>query len=307
MDIVHLEHELHFPTTFQGESFVLALGFFDGMHLGHQRILCTARAIAALNKCKLAVMTFDPHPEEVLQSRPSPFPYLSSLQARVEAFEKQGVDTLFIVKFTKAFSALSPKAFVDRYMLGLRVIHVVAGFDFTFGYKGAGNMERLRELSLGLFAVTALDKMAHANQKISSTVIRNLLGAGEVRQIPEFLGDYYETRGVIIATVPRIQLSYRKVRIVTEGECLLPKHGVYKVQTKVEERWYDGICLVKAQSGQEAEEKNLDVQLLGCSENLHGKAVKVRWMEYILDKDNREIKRSKDQEGDKYALRKLSL
>lgn len=165
-------------------------------------------------------------------------------------------------------------------------------------------MDRLKKVSSGLFAVTVVDKLEHSSQKISSTVIRNLLSSGDVDLIPDFLGDHYETWGAIKATPPKIQLSYRKVKIFVESGYLLPKPGVYKIQAKVDERWYDGICHCKWNDGNDGNGANvLDVQLLGCAQNMNDKHVKVRWIEYFFDKENRVSNTSKDHEGDKYALR----
>jgi riboflavin kinase/FMN adenylyltransferase len=306
VEIIYLEHANQQPSTFHihSDSYVMALGFFDGVHLGHQRIIQTAKAIATQKKLKLAVLTFFPHPKEVLQSKAAPFPYLSLLPAKQAAFADMGVDILFIVEFTHEFSRLTPDDFVDQYIVGLQGKHVVAGFDFTYGYKGEGNMDLLQKASAGLFAVTVVDKLEHSNQKISSTVIRNLLSAGHVSLIPDFLGDYYETWGTIKATPPRIQLSYRKAKIIVAAGYLLPKQGVYKIQAKIEERWYDGICHLKRQEGNE--EYELDVQMLGCSENVNGKHVKMRWIEFYFDRDNRVGNTSSDQEGDRYAIRSFS-
>lgn len=306
MEIVYLEHRRNQPLPIQSDSLVMALGFFDGVHLGHRRILQTAKAIALQKKMKLAVLTFFPHPKEVLQASTAPFPYLSPLPVKQAAFVEMGVDKLFIVEFTPEFSCLTPKAFVDLYIVGLQGKHVVAGFDFTYGYKGGGNMDLLQRASNGQFTVTVVEKLEHSNQKISSTVIRNLLSAGHVALIPDFLGDYYETWGTIRATPPRIQLSYRKVKILVEAGYLLPKQGVYKIQAKIEERWYDGICHLKKQEQGGAQE--LDVQLLGCSDIANGKQVKLRWVEFYFDKDNRVPNHtSSDQEGDRYAIRSFSL
>lgn len=112
------------------------MGFFDGVHRGHQEVIGRARSIAEKDQLKLAVMTFNQHPSIVFQKlNPDHHKYLSTVSRKEELMEKIGVDFLYEVDFTSAFASLTPQDFVEQYIVGLHAQTVVAGFDYTFGKK----------------------------------------------------------------------------------------------------------------------------------------------------------------------------
>ena len=121
------------------ERAVMALGFFDGVHKGHQQVILTAKKIAQNKGLKLAVMSFFPHPKTVFSNEE--MDYLMPMEKKAESFRSLGVDLFYIVDFTKSFAALQPKQFIKEYLVGLQVQHAVAGFDYTYGAKGAGTIE----------------------------------------------------------------------------------------------------------------------------------------------------------------------
>ncbi|SDJ01006.1 riboflavin kinase / FMN adenylyltransferase [Salimicrobium halophilum] len=176
------------------EPSVVAVGFFDGVHKGHQHVILKAKEIAEQTGEKWGVMTFDPHPSVVLKGV-SNARYLTPLPVKEKLIEDLGADYLFIVPFTKELASLSPKRFVDEFFAGLRISHVVAGFDFSFGHKGKGSMEIIDELADNQFSTTTVKKVEESAEKISSTRIRHLLDAGEISKVNELLGRPYEVRG----------------------------------------------------------------------------------------------------------------
>jgi riboflavin kinase/FMN adenylyltransferase len=277
LEIIHLEHPFRQSQLSESESCVMALGFFDGIHLGHQRIIQTAKEAARESNKKLAVMTFFPHPREVINKSETPVSCLSPLLVKQDNFAKMGVEKLFIVKFDIDFSRLLPNDFINQYIIGLNCSHVVAGFDFTFGYKGEGNMNQLKEDALGRFEVTTISKVEHNNQKISSTIIRNLVSSGNVGLIPDYLGSFYEVSGKIKTYPVSLKATYYIIRIFIDKGYVLPKAGVYKIQAQIENRNYDVICR------QDLYENNnqdyFDVQLFECTENIDEKIVKVKWVD----------------------------
>lgn len=217
MKIIHLNN-----VDFIGEfinSTVLALGFFDGVHLGHQQLIMQAKEISKRKNLKLAVMTFYPHPKEILQG--GKFNYLMTPEAKEEKMRQLGVDYLYIVDFNKGFAKLSPSAFVKHYIINLNVTHVVAGFDYTYGHKGRGTMDTMREQAGGEFEVTVLPKVELNGIKISSTHIRNLLFMGDVKQVKSFMGYDYEAKGQLYTA------SFGKLSQTSKLQNFLPKRNAY--------------------------------------------------------------------------------
>jgi len=172
---------------------VMALGCFDGLHHGHCTVIHTAYQIAKEKQTGLAVMSFFPHPKTVISNGKVHVHTLMPLAEKEAKLRKMGVDTLYIVEFDTEFAALSPERFVSQYLNGLGVVHAVAGFDFSYGSRGAGNLDRLNQDSGGWIDVTKVEKVELWGEKISSTCIRERLLNGKVAELPDLLGRYYET------------------------------------------------------------------------------------------------------------------
>ncbi|MEH7110984.1 FAD synthetase family protein [Neobacillus niacini] len=171
---------------------VMALGFFDGLHFGHREVIKTALRIAKEKGMQLAVMSFFPHPKSVLSNGEKQIDYLMPLSDKEKILCELGVDTFYIVEFNREFASLSPEQYVMDYLVKLAVIHAVAGFDFSYGSKGKGNLERLKRDSGGIIDVTKVEKVMCRGEKVSSSCIRERLSEGNVEELPDFLGRYYE-------------------------------------------------------------------------------------------------------------------
>ncbi|MFJ8257879.1 bifunctional riboflavin kinase/FAD synthetase [Peribacillus asahii] len=227
---------------------VMALGFFDGVHLGHRQLIEKSKHISQLKGLELAVLTFFPHPKEVLNQ--VKFNYLISLDKKIEILEQLGVDRLYIVHFDKEFASLEPETFVENYLISLQVKEVVAGFDFTYGNKGLGNMKTLEAHGKGAFRVTMLPKVELYGKKISSTLIRQFLSDGQVEQIAEYLGDYYLTKGAIHQAHPYSDFT-SKVRLEVSFFNTAPKCGMYEVEISLDPHTFESICdIYNGESGE---------------------------------------------------------
>jgi FAD synthase len=171
---------------------VMALGFFDGVHKGHREVIQTALVNAKEKNLLLSVMSFFPHPKSVLSNGKQQVDYLMPLSGKKNLLSQLGVDIFYIVEFDREFSSISPEQFAVKYLINLGVVHAVAGFDYTYGFRGAGNMERLKTDSGGLLDVTKVDKVECRGEKISSTCIREKLAIGNVSELPDLLGRPYD-------------------------------------------------------------------------------------------------------------------
>lgn len=192
METIYLNREN--LAVWQGKATpcVMALGFFDGLHNGHREVIKTALRKAKEKDLPVAVMSFFPHPKSVLSDGKVQVDYLMPLSEKEKILQGLGVNVFHIVEFTKEFAALPPEQYVAKYLINLGVVHAVAGFDFTYGYKGAGNLEVLKQDSGGIIEVTKVDKVVCRGEKISSTCIRERISNGLVEELPDFLGRFYE-------------------------------------------------------------------------------------------------------------------
>ena len=280
METIYIQHPISDSVKRRMESCVLALGFFDGVHKGHQGIMQTAKEIAKRKQLTFAVMTFYPHPSDVVNPNQAPMKYLTPLPIKEERFEQMGVEKLFVVKFDSHFASLSPEDFVNQYIIGLQGKHVVAGFDYHYGNKGKGNMEILAGEGIGKFAVTTVKKIEHSHEKISSTLIRQLLSTGNVNSIPDFLGDFYEVRGEVMHSSLYHQYN-QFLKIAIDQSFTMPTPGVYKVLVEIEKKIYKGVC---HQISLKDNHRSLLVHLPDCFIDTRHKKVNVKWQQYIIGK-----------------------
>ncbi|SDJ07930.1 FAD synthetase family protein [Alteribacillus bidgolensis] len=221
------------------ESHVMAIGFFDGIHLGHQYLLEHAKRLAKQQNKKFTAMTFFPHPNEVVKGEKNR-KYLTPWSLKVKKMASIGCEKLFVVNFDKPFAALSPYQFINQYILNLQAAHVVVGFDFTFGFMAKGDTDYLQKEGLkNGFGVTVISKKTYNAAKISSTLIRNLVTNGEVHLIPYYLGTHYETAGNIYS-VRTNRFGTKSMKIAIDQKYLLPKPGLYQIEIQDDQGEYPG-------------------------------------------------------------------
>ncbi|TFG48097.1 MAG: bifunctional riboflavin kinase/FAD synthetase [Candidatus Brocadiia bacterium] len=212
---------------------VVTIGNFDGVHLGHQEILKTAREIADQRRAMLIVMTFEPHPVAVLYPDVN-LGILTPLKAKAKLFEKFGVDSMFILKTMPEILHLSPAAFVDRLLKNATNLSVaVEGDNFSFGYGRAGNVHTLQSLGASTgFEVAIVEakqvKLSIGQAvKVSSTLIRNLLTESKVVDASAAMGRPYRLAGKIISGRGKgRKLGYPTLNI-EQSDQIIPAEGVY--------------------------------------------------------------------------------
>lgn len=263
---------------------VIALGFFDGVHLGHQKVILKAKEIANEQNLQSAVMTFSPHPREVLGNTVDQIDYLTPLEKKISLIAELEIDILYVINFTKEFAALTPQQFVDEYLINLNVVHVVAGFDYTYGKLGKGTMETLEFHSRNAFDHTTVAKMENREEKISSTYIRHLLTRGEVNLVPNFLGEYYEINGKVVHGEKRGRtIGFPTANIERSNRYYLPMKGVYAVRVKIRETWVDGVCSIgyKPTFHEMLPEATIEVHLFNFQEDIYGLDVSIQWISFI--------------------------
>ncbi|MGY4691483.1 adenylyltransferase/cytidyltransferase family protein [Salibacterium sp. K-3] len=239
MRTIHVQHPIEKTIQDNSEPCVMALGFFDGVHLGHQEIIKTAKTIADQKNLKLAVMTFFPHPSTVIKKGNQITRYITPLSVKERMFEKLGVDLLYITAFDMNVAKVPHKDFVDDYLYGLKCRHAVAGFDYTYGFKGEGNMAQLNLDADGRFGVTTVEKLEKHHQKVSSTLLRQLITTGRVEHIPNYLGGRYEIQGIL-------RREEHRYRLYIDTDYLLPSPGSYEVTLKSGTVVTKGMCEVKS-------------------------------------------------------------
>jgi riboflavin kinase/FMN adenylyltransferase len=237
LEFIHVTSNNREQTLLSVKPCVMALGFFDGVHLGHQQVIKEAKKAAEEQELPLVIMSFFPHPKEVLSNGKKIIPYLMPMNEKRRIFEELGADYFYLIEFTKEFAGLSPRKFVQTYLLDFGAKLVAAGFDFTYGHRGEGNVDTLISDSDGKIKGIKVDKIECEGEKISSTLIRNLVLAGEMEKIASYLGNDYQIKG-------RIVFRKKHVEVILHPYYLLPASGWYEVTVNLHKETTTQIAVV---------------------------------------------------------------
>lgn len=285
VEIKQIHHPYDSSDLYQGEI-VLILGFFDGVHRGHQEVIKKGIAIAKERKLKAAVMTFTRHPGIVYRSVDMlDYAYLTPLARKEQLMESFGVDILYEVNFTSSFGALSPQAFVDQYIIGWNAQVVVAGFDYTYGEKDQANMETLPDYAKGRFEIVKVPRKEEGQQKISSTRIRQVIAEGKIDEANELLGYIYETSGFVIHGDARGRtIGFPTANIFVEPHTVIPRRGVYAVKICIDGKWYNGMASIGYNVTFERRRRySVEVHIFDFKHEIYGENVRVKWVHYLRE------------------------
>jgi len=208
---------------------VVTIGVFDGVHLGHQRIVARAAEIGAQRGLPVVVITFDPHPDEVVRPGSHP-PFLSSARRRADLLAGLGADAVCVIPFNLGFSRLDPDEFVRTVLVDrLHAAAVVVGEDFRFGHKAAGDVPLLARLGEKYeFTAEGMPLLGDDGTTISSTYIRRLLEDGDVEAAAKELGRPHRVEGVVVRGHQRGRaLGFPTANLETPPHTAIPADGVY--------------------------------------------------------------------------------
>ena len=272
------------PAAWQGG--VVALGNFDGVHRGHQTLIAEAARQAGALGAPLVALTFEPHPRGFFVPDTGPF-RLTLARAKRRLLADYGVQAVLAQQFDAGFAALSADAFLEEVLVkGLGTRHVVCGYDFTFGARRGGNVERLRaECAARGVGVTVLEPVMREGEIYSSTRIREALRAGMVKEAAELLGHPWEIEGTVELGDQRGRTLGFPTANVALGEHLRPRFGVYAVRVMVEgdesHGWRDAVANLGKRPTFGKLQENFEVHLFDFAGDLYGKTLRVALVDFI--------------------------
>lgn len=273
-------------TTDADRGASIAIGNFDGVHIGHRAVIDLARSEAEKLNAPLGVMTFEPHPRELFSPDAPPF-RLTGPAARAHRLEKIGIDILYELTFNPALAALTPEDFVTRVLIdGLGVRHVTVGADFHFGAKRAGTPEVLRDFGGKLgFGVTIAELISEGTEEVSSTAIREALTEGRPRDAAAMLGHWHRIEGPVIRGDQRGRdLGYPTANMSIAG-LHQPKFGVYAVLIDVltgpHKGTYKGAASLGIRPQFDGETPNLETYLFDFKGDLYGETLSIALVDYL--------------------------
>nr|WP_216667514.1 bifunctional riboflavin kinase/FAD synthetase [Saccharibacillus deserti] len=222
----------------------MAIGQFDGLHLGHVSVIRRALELGRSLGLPVAVLTFHPHPKDVM-GKGDYEGYLTPLPDKERILEQLGVDYLYVGEFTPEFSKVTPSDFVNRVLMPLEVETAVVGFDFRFGFQGAGTSEKIAPLSGGKISVETVAPFLLEGEKVGSSGIRAALKAGDAKKAAHWLGRPYRVRGTVVGGDKRGRtIGFPTANVDPSGHYVVPAKGVYAVRLGLGSEVLDGVMNV---------------------------------------------------------------
>lgn len=267
---------------------VAATGFFDGVHKGHRKVLSELCRVAAEEGKRSAVITFWPHPRNVLQQDASNLRLLNSLDEKERLVKDLGVDDFITIPFSREFSKLSTKEFLETYLKErYNVSTLIIGYDHRLGNNVNQTQKEMMDTarSLGI-GVVRVEEFLIDDNIISSTKIRKLLEEGNIESANEFLGYNYELNGVVVSG----QRLGRTIGFPTANMKLynplkaLPGNGVYAVWAEVFGQKYMGMCNIGTRpTVADSSERTIETYILDFDEDIYGLDLKIKIVGKIRD------------------------
>lgn len=270
----------------------IALGFFDGVHLGHANVIRRAAASGKERGQTSAVMTFDPHPRVVLGKVGAYGTILTPLEEKLELLANLGIEAVYVIRFTPEFAQVTAERFVRQLLIPLNVRTAVVGFDFHFGYRGEGNAQSLQRLGEGFMDVTIVEHIHQDHDKISSTRIRGELAAGNCEAAARLLGRPYTIKGKVVhgMAIGR-QIGFPTANLQPEQPYVIPRPGVYAITAEVLDDCgetaavYDGVLNIgrRPTFNMPEDELSLEAHLFDFSGNLYDRRMTLAFWKFLRD------------------------
>lgn len=264
---------------------VVTQGTFDGVHIGHQKILDRVRNIAAQKGGESVLLTFFPHPRMVLQPDDNTLRLLSTTEEKIERLRKAGIDHLLVIPFTLEFSRQSSMQFVRDVLVNtIGVKTLVIGYDHRFGKNREGSMDDLHELGQVYgFEVEEIPPQDIDDVTVSSTKIRNALQEGEVDVAAKYLGYHYPVSGKVVAGNSLGKtIGYPTANIVVEETYkLIPSDGVYAVRVIVDGEVYGGMANMGKQPTFDNRRHAFEVHIFDFNADIYGRIIRVEFVTHL--------------------------
>lgn len=266
----------------QNFSTVVTVGNFDGIHVGHKKILEKVNSLAGQYGFKSVVFTFEPHPMKYFGAD---IPRILTSSQKQNILNEIGVDFLFQIEFSERFAQMSPEVFVREVLVKkLNARFIIVGYDYKFGKRRKGDFRLLQFLSQHYgYTPFKVDRVEVNGEVVSSTNIRKFLQEGKIKKANEMLGRYFSLEGTVVegSKIGRL-LGYPTANILVNNE-LLPKFGVYVSRLSLNGKKYDSVANigVRPTLNEKAKDVKVEAFIFGFSDDLYGNEVELELLEYL--------------------------
>lgn len=264
----------------------MTIGTFDGVHIGHQKVLSNLVLSAEKNNASSVLLTFFPHPRMVLQKN-TDIKLINTLEERIELLKKTGLDSLVIHEFTEDFAEITALEFVKNVLVDhLKIANLIIGYDHRFGKNREGNFDQLSEYgNIFGFEVNKISQQEIDHITISSTKIRKAIELGNIEEANRYLGYHFMLKGEIVKGnnlgekigFPTANLS------IKESYKLLPKTGSYIVKSELENQTVYGMMNIGYNPTVKGKKRTIEIHFFDFNKDLYGKKIQIDVLKFLRD------------------------
>jgi len=267
---------------------ILTIGTFDGVHLGHKKILNQLLQKKQETGFETFVFTFDPHPRKVLFPEQSDLKLITETEEKINLLNQSGIDHVLLYPFNKTFSEISPEDYISNLLVAkLKAKYIIVGYDHRFGKNRAGNLELLLSFSEKYnYKVIEIAAEDIDSINISSTQIRKAIEAGEIQKANQFLGyDFFVTGKVIEGKKLGRTIGFPTANIILDSaDKIIPKQGVYAVNATIRNKTHNGMLNLGINPTVSTNNQlKMEVHLFDFNELIYGETIKIEFKERIRD------------------------
>lgn len=282
----------HIDEFKQIKNAVLTIGTFDGVHIGHQKIISRLKEVAKQKGGETVILTFFPHPRMILHPDDLNIKLISTMDEKAELLENLGIDHLIITPFTRDFSNLNPQEYIkDILVEKIGTTHIIIGYDHRFGKDRSGGLAELQSHAKELaYDVEEIPEQDIDDVAISSTKIRNALLSGDVKTAENFLGYPFHLRGKVIKgdQIGR-KIGFPTANLfIEESYKLIPSDGIYAVSIdflsgQQKDKTARGMAYIGHRPTINGMSRNIEVNIFDFNEDIYGETIRLNFLEYLRD------------------------
>jgi len=266
------------------KSTIATIGTFDGIHIGHQKILNSLARFAKENSLKSVVITFDPHPRKIINKKNS-IELINTIEEKKEKLKTLGIDYLIVQKFDEKFSETEANKFVEILKNNINIEKLIVGYDHRFGKNRNADINDLKKYGKELnFEVIEIDALEIEEVNISSTKIRSAIKDGNIQLANSYLDYNFFLSGEVVKGHSRgKELGFPTANLKIDEDKIIPKNGVYLVKSKIDHQDIYGMMNIGYNPTFNNKSKKIETHFFNLNKNLYGKIIKIELLEYIRE------------------------